>query len=80
MSSRDDACVFWADPLGSFRQEIFVACGMAREDAFIVVDGFVQSNLRGSILTASPRIRDPYRGGDGGKAEGGRRGLRRRDG
>ena len=23
MSSRDDACVFWADPLGSFRQEIF---------------------------------------------------------
>ena len=72
MSSRDDESVFRVDPLRSFRQEVFVACGMAREDAFIVADGFVQSNLRGSILMASPRIRDPYRGGDGGGAEGGR--------
>jgi len=47
VSSRDDACVFRADPLRSFCQEVFVACGMAREDAFIVADGLVQSNLRG---------------------------------
>jgi LDH2 family malate/lactate/ureidoglycolate dehydrogenase len=47
VSSRDDECVFRADPLRSFCQEVFVACGMAREDAFIVADGLVQSNLRG---------------------------------
>ncbi len=47
MSSRDDACVFWADPLRFFCQEVFGACGTAREDAFIVADGLVQSNLRG---------------------------------
>ena len=47
MSSRDDACVFRADPLRSFCQEVFVACRMAREDAFIVADGFARSNLRG---------------------------------
>jgi LDH2 family malate/lactate/ureidoglycolate dehydrogenase len=45
--------VFQADSLRSFCEEIFVSCGMARKDAFIVSDGLVQSNLRGSILTAS---------------------------
>lgn len=39
--------VFRANPLRSFCQEIFVSCGMAPEDAYIVADGLVQSNLRG---------------------------------
>ncbi len=39
--------VFEADSLRSFCEEIFVSCGMAPEDAFIVADGLVQSNLRG---------------------------------
>jgi LDH2 family malate/lactate/ureidoglycolate dehydrogenase len=54
VSSQDGDSVFRADPLRSFRRELFVACGMAQEDALIVSDGLVQSDLRGSILTASP--------------------------
>jgi LDH2 family malate/lactate/ureidoglycolate dehydrogenase len=46
VSPQDDESMFRADPLRSFCQEVFVACGMAREDAFIVADGLVQSNLR----------------------------------
>ena len=47
MSSANDKSVFRADSLRSFCEEIFVSCGMAPEDAFIVADGLVQSNLRG---------------------------------
>ncbi|MDQ5817586.1 MAG: Ldh family oxidoreductase, partial [Actinomycetota bacterium] len=47
MSSGNDKSVFRADALRSFCEEIFVSCGMAPEDAFIVADGLVQSNLRG---------------------------------
>ena len=39
--------MFQADSLRSFCEEIFVSCGMAPEDAFIVADGLVRSNLRG---------------------------------
>ena len=69
MSPRDGACVFRPDPLRSFYQEVFVACGMAREDAFIVAEGLrpegVASHSVASNSVASNR--DPYRGGDGGK-------------
>ena len=47
MSSGNDKSLFQADSLRSFCEEIFVSCGMAPEDAFIVADGLVQSNLRG---------------------------------
>jgi LDH2 family malate/lactate/ureidoglycolate dehydrogenase len=47
VSSGNDKSLFQADALRSFCEEIFVSCGMAPEDAFIVADGLVQSNLRG---------------------------------
>ncbi len=47
MSSGNDKSLFQAVALRSFCEEIFISCGMAPEDAFIVADGLVQSNLRG---------------------------------
>ena len=39
--------VFRADSLRAFCEEVFLSCGMAREDASIVADSLVQANLRG---------------------------------
>jgi LDH2 family malate/lactate/ureidoglycolate dehydrogenase len=47
VSSRNHKSLFQADSLRSFCEEIFISCAMASEDAFIVADGLVQSNLRG---------------------------------
>jgi LDH2 family malate/lactate/ureidoglycolate dehydrogenase len=47
VSSGNDKSLFRADILRSFCEEIFISYGMAPEDAFIVADGLVQSNLRG---------------------------------
>jgi hypothetical protein len=67
VSPRDGACVFRPDPLRSFCQEVFVACGMAREDAFIVADGLHAVRPEGVDSHSVASNRDPYRGGDGGK-------------
>jgi LDH2 family malate/lactate/ureidoglycolate dehydrogenase len=47
VSSANDKDLIQADSLRSFCEKIFISCGMAPEDAFIVADGLVQSNLRG---------------------------------
>ena len=39
--------VFRADSLRAFCEEVFLSCGMVREDAAIVADSLVQANLRG---------------------------------
>ena len=39
--------VFRADSLRAFCEEIFLSCGMSREDAAIVADSLMQANLRG---------------------------------
>jgi LDH2 family malate/lactate/ureidoglycolate dehydrogenase len=45
--SANDKSLFHADSLRSFCEGIFISCGMVPEDASIVADGLVQSNLRG---------------------------------
>ena len=47
MSTGNDKSLFQADSLRSFCEGIFISCGMVPEDASIVADGLVQSNLRG---------------------------------
>ena len=47
MNSQTNDSVFEADSLRSFCEEVFASCGMAREDASIVADSLVRSNLRG---------------------------------
>jgi LDH2 family malate/lactate/ureidoglycolate dehydrogenase len=47
VSSSNDKRLFQAHTLRSFCEEIFISYGMEPEDASIVADGLVQSNLRG---------------------------------
>ena len=47
MNSVNGDGVFRADALRSFCKEVFLSCGMPREDASIVADSLVQANLRG---------------------------------
>ncbi len=47
MSSGNGGGVFEAGRLRAFCEEVFLSCGMVREDAAIVADSLVQANLRG---------------------------------
>ena len=47
MNSGEGDGVYRADSLRTFCEEVFLSCGMAREDAAIVADSLVQANLRG---------------------------------
>jgi LDH2 family malate/lactate/ureidoglycolate dehydrogenase len=45
-SGKDDG-LFEANSLRAFCEEVFVSCGLVRDDAAIVADSLVQANLRG---------------------------------
>lgn len=47
MKSGKDNGLFEADSLRAFCEEVFVSCGLDRDDAAVVADSLVQANLRG---------------------------------